>query len=179
MAYLAKKNLENALESFRQAVASDYDSEGRSIAHNNMAMIFLRQGNLDKAENHFRTAIGEREQYATPYYGLGLIGLKKVNTSPDLESGKYIMERAVNDFKQAVMLNPNYVKAFWGLASAYAVFGNIEKKMGRGVQAEEKYRLAIEAYEQITAIDPRFASQHPDKVRLIDKLRSTLGSRDK
>lgn len=48
-------------------------TEGNWLAHNNLAAVYIQQGNLDEAEHHLRSALAIRPGYAKAYANLGLV----------------------------------------------------------------------------------------------------------
>jgi tetratricopeptide (TPR) repeat protein len=174
MAYHTKGDTQKALTCFEKAIAANYDREGRSIAHSNLGMIYLQRGNMEKAGIHFRASIEERESYATPHYGLGLAGLEKVKKATTLEEARNHITGAISSFRKAIALNPRYLKALWGLASAYGISGDIANREGKTVAAVKQYEAAIETFEKLTRIDPQFPRTHPQKAAYIEGIRKSL-----
>lgn len=173
-AYIQDEKLDEALTSFHRAIKSDYDREGRSIAHNNIGMVHLRRGELDEAESHFKTAIRERQKYPTPHYGLGLVYLKKTQDTQSVKEASQRAQYAAERFTFAVRLNPNYTKALWGLTKTQIVTGSLAEKAGEGELAVAQYRAALDTFKNLLQIDPQFSSRHPSQAQSMEKLRGRL-----
>jgi tetratricopeptide (TPR) repeat protein len=171
MAQTARNDLDGARLSFEKAVAVDYDSEGRSIAYNNLGMIHLRRQDLEKAEGYFKKSIQERQTYPTPYYGLGLIGLERSRKDLPREQAKQEGRHAADAFMKAIKLNPTYTKALWGLVQSYVVLGDIATAEGNPSEADRNYRSAAKTFDDITRIDGQFVSQHPEKAAFIEQIK--------
>jgi hypothetical protein len=174
MEYNTNNDLDNALSCFYKAVAADYDQEGRSITHSNIGMVHLRRGELEKAETHFREAIRQRDTYATPYYGLGLTALEMAGRATSPNDPINQAESATRHFGKAVQLDPTYTKAFWGLTRSYLILGDIANKGGDAKRAGMIYRLALEAFDKLIRIDPRFPSEHPQQAQVMKQLRARM-----
>ncbi len=174
MEYNTRNDLDHALSCFHKAVAADYDQEGRSITHSNIGMVHLRRAELEKAETHFHEAIRQRETYATPYYGLGLTALEMAGKATSPNEAVKQAESATRHFGKAVQLDPGYTKAFWGLTRSYVVLGDTANKEGDAKRADMTYRLAIQAFEKLLRIDPKFPSEHPQQAQVMEQLRARM-----
>jgi Tfp pilus assembly protein PilF len=174
MEYNTRNDLDHALSCFHKAVAADYDQEGRSITHSNIGMVHLRRAELEKAETHFQEAIRQRETYATPYYGLGLTALEMAGKAQSPNDAMKQAESATRHFGKAVALDPGYTKAFWGLTRSYVILGDTANKEGDTKRADTLYRLAIQAFESLVRIDPRFPLEHARQAEAIEQLRARI-----
>jgi tetratricopeptide (TPR) repeat protein len=174
MAYNANNDTANALSCFQNAIAANYDREGRSIAHNNLGMIYLREKDIEMAKTHFQASIRERPGYPTPHYGLGLAHMEGVNRAASLEAAKTQAEKAAEAFRKAIDLNPNYIRALWGLIRSYAAMGDLAQKEGDTRAAVTKYRSAIQTFDNLTRIDGKFSTAHPKKAALVENLRKNV-----
>jgi Tfp pilus assembly protein PilF len=173
-AYNTRKDLEKASTCFENAISADYDREGRSIAHNNLGMIYLKKEDIETAESHFHASIREREAYATPYYGLGLATMRRIKKGVSLDAASKYAEDAIDSFKEAISLNPRYVKAFWGLVRAYAAAGNVAKQRGQSDLASRQYNSAIQTFDELTRMSPQFYENHPEYEAYVDSLKKNL-----
>lgn len=71
-----------------------------AAAHNNLAGLFLRQGNLQKAAIHCTKALKIDPQLAEAHYNLGNIMFTR---------GQF--EKAVTSYEKALSLRPNWPEA--------------------------------------------------------------------
>ena len=91
-----------------------YDVEGRSIAWNNLANVYMEEDRYDKAEECFRNSFNMRPNYPTPYYGIGLLSYRRALNSlhaGDVQKASQFMVGARGWLERAIELNPRYVKA--------------------------------------------------------------------
>ena len=101
-------------------------------AYNNLGYIFLREGQIDNAIAHFRTAIDQDPAYAHARNNL-CIAYKSYG----------LYDKAIEQCRIAIGLKPDYAEAYNNLGIAY-------KYMGLDDKAMELYRKAL-------SLDPDYA----------------------
>ena len=106
-----------------------------SEALNNMGVLYVKLDELDKALDCFQQAAKDL-LYRTPYYAYHNIG------SVYYKKGDY--SAAIENYKKALSLAPNYVEVYYDLAAAYEALNQLED--------------AISAYEKAIQLDPKFWS---------------------
>ena len=103
--------------------------------HNNLALVYMNQGDLANALAEFRAAIAISDTYAETRHNYGLALLNQPN--PD----HYIPE-AIDNLNHALQIDPNFYRASEALATIYAHLGDAEKADHYARQAtESKARL--------------------------------------
>ena len=93
-----------------------YDIEGRSTAWNNIANVYMAEGDDAKALEAFLKAIEMRPDYPTPHYGLGLLHYHKgvaAQRAGDGPGAVRNMQVAREWLEKAIRLNERYVKAIF------------------------------------------------------------------
>ena len=104
-------------------------------AINNLASVYLNNGDLENAAQQFKRAIELRPDWADPHHNLAIIYYL---------TGRH--EEAIQSYKRAISLNPYFWQAYDGLAVIY-----FEQK---------DYELARESIIQAIKINPKVALLH-------------------
>ena len=140
-------------------------------ANNNLGIVYLRAGELERAEERFRAALARRPELATAWVNLGNVRMARGDVAgavgayrrgleerPDAHEVHYNLglglarlgqiEEAISHWEEAVRLYPAHRSAHVGLARAYARRGELSR-------AIEHQRAAIE-------LDPSEATAHVD-----------------
>ena len=102
----------------------------------------LARGDLDGAELHFRVAIGVRNTYADPHYGLALVHVRRGQRAA-----------ARSELKAALAILPDF-------AEAHALLGDLELAAGEPAAAAQSYRAAL-------AVKPTDARARPELARAL------------
>jgi tetratricopeptide (TPR) repeat protein len=174
MAYIVREKLDEALSCFHKAAKAKYDREGRSIAYSNIAMIHAKRHEWDTAKLFFQEAIRERETYPIPHYGLGLLYLEAIKQAKSIEEAMKVGRKAEKKFQDAVLMNPNYVKALWGLTKSQMTLGSLAERAGKSGLAVTQYFSAIGTFNDLLQVDPGFVSAHPRKTATVKRLQNRL-----
>ena len=151
------------------------DTAARAPLHpwvnNNLGIVYLRAGELERAEERFRAALARRPELATAWVNLGNVRMARGDVAgaveayrrgleerPDAYEVHYNLglglarlgevEAAVAHWEEAVRLYPGHRSAHVGLARAYA-------RRGELARALEHQRLVI-------ALNPAEAAAHVD-----------------
>jgi protein O-mannosyl-transferase len=139
--------------------------------NNNLGIVYLRAGELERAEERFRAALARRPELATAWVNLGNVRMARGNVAgaveayrrgleerPDAYEVHYNLglglarlgevEAAVAHWEEAVRLYPGHRSAHVGLARAYARRGELP--------------LALEHQRLVIALNPGEAAAHVD-----------------
>ena len=73
--------------------------------HYNLGVVLAQKGNLDKAIEHYDTAIKLKPDYLEAYYNLGNALVRKGDA-----------EAAIYNYRKALQLNPDFFKSFYNIA---------------------------------------------------------------
>lgn len=119
------------------------------MAHYWKGMIALKRGNPREAEKAFRRASQIDKNRAEPYYGIGLAYSRMNNRRQD----------ALNAFKQALKLDPDYVDAQYALASTYFDMSIGGGRLS-GLLDVAYLSNARKALEQTIRLDPEHPTAH-------------------
>jgi protein O-mannosyl-transferase len=115
-------------QAFRDAKSLWLDTLAKNpaawMAHNNLAMELLNQGDLQGAKRHFESALELRPQSARTHNNLG--GLLVVRRQ---------YPAAVKHFEEALRIEPNFVGAHLNLCKALVTTGDIRQAMTHYLQA--------------------------------------------
>ena len=122
----------NTVTLFEQALAV---TEVNPLAHHNIGAFYMDQNDCGKAVPHFLEAIRMKEQYASPYHGLGVCASRETP-----QTG------AMYFFRKALELDPRLTRAL----------------MDRGVllMNQGKFDAAAEDFEQALRIMPDHEAAH-------------------
>ena len=107
------------LESLR--IRPDY-----ADAHNNLALVLMREGKADEAAAQYREALKDNPDYAEAYNNLGVVF-----------AGQGKWREAEDGFRRALELKPDYAGAQSNLARLFLEQGKVE-------EAIEQFRAALE-----------------------------------
>ncbi len=127
------KNYELAIADYRQAI--DIQLGHYPEAYLNLGLVYTARKNYGDAQQSYREALSQRQDYATAWYNLGLLHMRQKQT-----------EEALNSFKQAVKLNKRYATAWYNMGVLY----------GR----EERNEEAIKAYQEALRLRPKYINAH-------------------
>jgi type IV pilus assembly protein PilF len=133
-AYSAKRLFPQALESYRQTLKIDPKF---TEAHNAIGAIYLELGQWDAAIAEFEMVLKDL-LYQTPYYVLNNLGWANYKKGDLL--------KAIENYRKAVSLKPDFGLAYYNLGLAY-----------RDQQQNEE---AIKAFRNTVVLAPTFAEAH-------------------
>ena len=109
-------------------------SPNSALAHNNIGVVYQKQGNIDLAIDVYKQAIALNPNYAEAYNNLGLVYQSQGKT-----------KLAVEAYQKALALNQN------------PAFHN---NLGIAYQIQGKLELAIEEYKKALSIQDNYASHN-------------------
>lgn len=181
MAVLTRRQLEHWQDSatlFQHAVES---TENNHLAHSNLGIFFLRNGNLDQAIDHFHKALEIAPQFAPAHTNLGT-ALRR----------KGILDEAVNHLLQALEIQPDIPEAYNNLGIVLAQMGRTQEALDHfsrakevqpdylaayynsGLLLEEQDRIeeAIQLFREILLLDPLHIEAQQRLVLLEQKMQS-------
>ncbi|GAB4179164.1 MAG: hypothetical protein Kow00108_15110 [Calditrichia bacterium] len=142
------------------SISAKLEKKGTVQAHYQLGVIFLNLSFLDEAEKHFKLAIQSQTDYIRAHFGLAIIKLRKklykdalliLRNCMDITSSfadfhnlngviHLFMEdyaRAIESFKKAIEINPNYIESQLnlGLAIYYNALLGVENEKSIGIPA--------------------------------------------
>jgi tetratricopeptide (TPR) repeat protein len=152
-----RKEYEEAIALFEKALDIDPDDP---VVHNNLGHVLLAQDKLDASTRHIRRALEIKPDHAEAFYNLGnaltrkyeletvLVNENKArsNDAKAPLAEQNLPEAAIECFRKAVSIKPDYAAAYCNLGAALQVRGRIDE--------------AIDCYHQALAIDPELATAH-------------------
>ena len=115
-----------AEQQYKLALENKYTDDGRAKVCNDLGMLYMARGDFDGADIYFWKSIELKRDYATPYYGLGITGLRRGEESlqrRDSAVATSHLTGAESNFKKAIGLNPQYVKALGALGRLLHLVG--------------------------------------------------------
>lgn len=113
-----------------------------SISFFNSGVQFYDSGNYGRAEDEFRKLVGLNPKHKEAHYYLGRIYESRVQGDDDFET----MEEAMNEYQEAIEVDPNYINAHIRLGGLYVMSGF--------------YEGAMRELEKALGIDPDSAEAH-------------------
>jgi tetratricopeptide (TPR) repeat protein len=158
MVFMQRWESEAAIVDFRRALEAHGDAESRSLAHNNLGMALFRLGRNGEAEAEFRAAIRARPRYETPYYGLGLLALRR-DADAFTRSGAHDVDALVTArglFAQALAIAPQYVWALARLAECDMRLADARLRAGDPAGTRAALVSARATLERVVRLDPAF-----------------------
>lgn len=151
IAYAQQGDVEQAIEQYALALKYYDDREGRAKAHNNLGSAYIRLAQYEKAIEHFKGALEQDPQYATPYYNWGLASLslaQRAAREGRNEDANRLYSDGLAQLERAVQINPRYTKAHLRLGVELLNQGRIDE--GRG-HLEQVARMAPASAEGMQA----------------------------
>lgn len=130
---------DKALSFFKRVIELD---KRYSEAYNNIGVIYLRRGNYSDAIDAFNRALSN-PLYQFPeraYYNLGVAYYK---------TKRY--DDAIRSFQSSVMLTPDFVMSYYGLALALnkkGDYGSASLALHKAIALDQKYKGNVEAYRK-------------------------------
>ncbi len=119
----------------RCASCTEHAAHPAAIAHNDLAIQYLNQGQCELAEERFRLALEYGPNFAQPHNGLGMVELVCRNNLDD----------AAQHFKDSLAIDPDFAEAHNNLGTVF-----FRKNPPQYDAACDEYKAAIE-------IDPGYA----------------------
>jgi tetratricopeptide (TPR) repeat protein len=110
-------------------------SPGKARAHNNLGLIFMNKGDMDRAVVFYGRALAIDQKIAEPHFNMGVVYERKGQ-----------LDEAIEEYRKAVALDPGYADAFFNLGVAYS---------SRGLRDE-----AIMNYKAALNAEPDYAIAH-------------------
>lgn len=105
--YLELENWDEAIKCFKSALNNPlYHSPEKALL--SMGYAYYKKGEYSKAENHLKEALLRNPVFPIAYYTLGLVYVKYGND-----------KTAIDEFRKAIDIMPNYMDAHWEVANAY------------------------------------------------------------
>ncbi|MCK4409463.1 MAG: tetratricopeptide repeat protein, partial [Candidatus Eisenbacteria sp.] len=132
-----------------QDTSDPYYQLGRFYAaetHAHLGFAFYKQGDLDRAEEQFVTAVGENTRYPDLHYHLGAIYEKRG-----------LHDKAIESLTRAIRINPEYMEAYCQLAIALS-------EAGRSDEAEKAFEKATKFGLSLPMPDAMHLSEICEKV---------------
>lgn len=126
-----------ALESYKTALAIDPNF---SEAHNNLGVVYGRLKRWDDAIIEYKQAI-KNPLYSTPQWPYRNMGFALYNKGDILQ--------AVDAYKEALIIQPNFDLARYDLGVAYVALGKVKEAIGEFEQAVKINPEYLEAYYEL------------------------------
>lgn len=123
--YLKKGNVINAIKSYESALVIDHIN---NMIRSNLANLYYKNGEFEKAEEAFKTIINQEPEYAQTYYSYALL-LGEQNRT----------EEAINQMQLAIRYMPENVRFYYNLSLLYDkinVFNKAEAAALEGLKLE-------------------------------------------
>ncbi|MBP1612364.1 MAG: hypothetical protein H6Q01_1027 [Acidobacteria bacterium] len=130
IAYATQGKTEAAVEEYTKALQYYDDREGRAKAHNNLGSAYLRLARYEEAIQHFKGALEQDSEYATPYYNWALASLylaQQARRDGRLEDAQRAYGEGIAQLKRAIQINPRYPKAHLRLGMELVAMGRTEE----------------------------------------------------
>jgi tetratricopeptide (TPR) repeat protein len=108
---------------------------GNYVAHGNLGNIFLQEGRLDEAMDHYQKALKISPDYAEARDNIGNVFLRKGQ-----------LDEAIAQFQKVLDIKPDFASAYYGI--------------GRVLQLKGRVDEAIAQFQKALDIKPDFAEAH-------------------
>jgi len=102
--------------------------EGWAAAENNLGVAYHKNGDFDKAIEHYRAAIALNDSIPDPHYNIARL-------LPYQKDGMPVQE-AIAELERAIAIDPNYFLAYKYLGDIYAMMGDKDKAEANHAKAE-------------------------------------------
>ena len=113
--YFQQQKYRESMDALDAALALDPDE---SKYHYHAGRVYLRMGELDKAEGHFRTATEhmQADRYTGPHAALGYVLARERR-----------MDEAITEFEKCIEIEPENPEFYYFLGSLYDVMGEDDR----------------------------------------------------
>lgn len=99
---------EATMERKKMMIIKTLESDPKnSVANNNMGILLLQFGEVDKALNHFKSSIKANNQYDVAYRNLAATHYKLADDQEDAEKQKVDLDKAMAYINKALSIDPN------------------------------------------------------------------------
>lgn len=116
LVYLKLNNLESAMQSFKHALAQPIDPVLASLVYTNMAEVYIRRGDLEKAEKRLTKAIRQNEYHYEAHLSLA-----------DLYFHQKKIDQCIKAWERVIMLWPDDYLAYYKLAHAFLAINQTDQ----------------------------------------------------
>jgi len=130
IAYATQGKVEAAVEEYTLALKYYDDREGRAKAHNNLGSAYLRLERYQEAIEHFKGALEQDPEYATPYYNWALASLylaQQARRDGRMEEAQRAYGEGIAQLQRAIQINPRYPKAHLRLGAELINIGRVDE----------------------------------------------------
>ncbi len=156
--YAEAKEFRQARSFYEKAVAAD---PAFALGHNALGYAQYELGHYESAEAEYNEALQLDPNMAVTYNNLGVIYIHKENPFTSTEQGG----KAINYFKKAIALKPDYAKAMVNLSVAYEEKGDFWNAIQMYYKASEtdgKYvqerKQGKNAQEEIKRLEEKYGT---------------------
>lgn len=111
--YLKQGNLTGAIKNYEEGLEIDYFN---NILRTNLANLYYRNKEFEKAEQAFKTIIEQEPEYGPTYYSYGLL-LAELNKD----------NQAIEQMELAIKYMPDNVRVYYNLSLLYEKSNNLDK----------------------------------------------------
>jgi arylsulfatase A-like enzyme/Flp pilus assembly protein TadD len=112
------------------------------VIWNYIGLAYLKKGNLEKARRHFSKSISVDRKFPIPYNNLAAVHFSLFKRTKDTTQ----YQKALENFKKAIELDPYYSTAHNGLGIAYMQAENYEEAI---IHMEKALELQPDLYETL------------------------------
>jgi len=165
LVYMHNKNYQEAVKHLQKAIALD---DSNAQYHYNLGEVFNWMGHFDQALASLEKAVQLDPKLYKAYYWMGRV-----------HDAKDEMQKALEKYSEAIMKGPRFYDAYRELGTLYADLGYLDHaeqvlteglkacegkgdeiavlqaRLGTVYQEKQKYELAIKAFREALAYDPK------------------------
>jgi hypothetical protein len=179
IAYLRLNEDDKALEALLHSLQVEEISLSHAAATANIGQIYLRRGELQKAEQYFKASLdaGEEWPYAHWHMGLVLAAIARqfAASNSGTDERNLTIARAVEYYKTALNKGSDLHQARGQLAGLLTHYGELLESEGQSFAANAQFDSALAEIDTLLAKDPK--SSTSSEIRMLrEHLRSKLAS---
>jgi tetratricopeptide (TPR) repeat protein len=175
LAHYVASEYDPALAAFSAARRLKTDHGTLAVAEYHAGVIYLKQRDLDRAEQAFRQSRSNQPDYALAHYGLGRVYYERALQAEAPRGGLALLALSLQGFNESIRLSPGFGEPRRELARVLLKRGDLLAATGDGTAAAQSYRAGLSHLDTLIRALPALLAQ-PDIAVLRNELRAKAGA---
>ena len=127
-------------------------------AYNLRGLLWYFRGAYDKAIKDFEKVFELIRDYDSSVYNhIGIVRCKLIKSTTNEQEAQRLYEEAVEDFDEAIRLNPEYIEAYYQMGLATVTLG---QSVSDEQEAQRLYEKAVEDFDEAIRLNPDYVEAY-------------------